>query len=71
MIHLTVDQWGAMQQNGSFGDLDVKWVNGPNGELLVTLSGADYETFQSNVFQITAEAESGNATSAKLFYLPN
>jgi hypothetical protein len=60
VLHLTVEQFENMKQNGSFGDLDIKWVHGPNGEILVTLNSTEYETFQSNVFQITAEAEAGS-----------
>ena len=59
MLHLTDVQFANLKQNGSFGELDIKWVHGPNGEILVTLNTSDYDTFQSNVFQITAEAEAG------------
>ena len=59
VIHLTVEQFEKMKQNGSFGELEVKWVHGPNREILVTLNTADYETLQSNIFQITAETEAG------------
>ena len=59
---MTEVQFENLKQNGSFGELDIKWVHGPNGEILVTLNTSDYDTFQSNVFQITAEAEAGIST---------
>ena len=69
VLHLTAEQFENLKNDGSFNDVEYSYTEGPNGEILVVLRPSDYEAFQTNVFQISVDAEAGMFECFTLSYL--